>query len=392
VTAAPSESFPRFVRGPDTIAIYLLLALLTSGYGMIGPLMPFLRADLALSYTQGSYHSVAMSLGTTLTGFAGRQFQLVFGRRGAIGAVMLTMTVGLLFVCLAQNIAMSLAGAFLLGVSIALAVGVAPAVMAERHGARMGIAMAEANLVAYLGIFLVPGLVSLTDRLAGWRWSFMLPVLAYAAYWSWARRLDFGQVAISGTGALGQRQRLPVAYWCHWGFLCLTVAAEFCMVIWGASYLENVTQLPRDQALLSSMIFPAGVIAGRFSGTILMRRFQAAQLVPGALLLAAAGLLMLLMARTPVAGMAGLFLCGFGMANCYPLGITLAMLAAGPATDAAAARASLASGFASLFAPFIVGSIADRAGMAAAFAVLPLFLVAAAVLHITGLRSRKLSS
>lgn len=388
MTDPSADSPPRFVRGRATLAIYVLLALLTSGYGMIGPLMPFLRSDLALSYTQGSYHSVAMSLGTTLTGLFGQQFQHALGRRGGLGAVMLAMTAGLLLLCLAQTIAMSLSGAALLGVSIALAIGVAPAVMAERHGAQMGIAMAEANLIAYLGIFLVPGLVSLTDRLAGWRWSFVLPVMAYAGYWLWIRHIDFGQVKEKAPGQ-GGVQSLPRAYWCHWGFLGLTVAVEFCMVIWGASYLENVTQLPRDRALLASMIFPAGVILGRFLGTILLRRFSAAQLVPGTLLLAATGLLIFLMAKTPATGMAGLFLCGIGMANFYPLGITLAMLAAGPATDAAAARASLASGLASLFAPFIIGTIADRAGMAAAFTILPLFLVVAAILHFAGLRARK---
>lgn len=389
MTQQTPDSPSRFTRGPDTLAIYALLALLTSGYGIIGPLMPFLRADLGLSYTQGSYHSVALSLGTSLTALAGRQFQRWLGRMGSVAGVLLSMAAGLLLMCLAPHVAVSMMGAALLGMSIALAVGVAPAVMAERHGPRMGIAMAEANLIAYLGIFLVPGVVSLTSQITSWRWSFLVPVLCYAVFWLLIRRVDLG--AGSGADPRSTQERLPAAYWFHWSFLGLTVACEFCMVIWGASYLESVTQLPRDLALWSSMVFPAGVIVGRTVGSILSRRFPAETLVPSALLLAGAGLLLFLMARTPLSGLTGLFLTGVGMANFYPLGITLAMIAAGPATDAAAARASLASGIASLAAPLLVGAIADRAGMGVAFSILPLFLVVAAVLHYAGLKARRLT-
>lgn len=385
MTDTPSDSSLRFVRGPATLSVYVLLALLTSGYGMLGPLMPFLRADLDLSFTQGSYHSVAMSLGTTLTGLLGRTLQRALGRQGAVLATMLAMAGGLMLICVARHVGVSMAGAALLGASIALAVGVAPAVMAERHGAQMAIAMAEANLIAYLGIFLVPGVVSLTNQAVGWRWSFVLPVLVYALFWALTRRIDYGIVREPVAGRTDAR--LPLAYWLHWLFLGFGVAAEFCLVLWGASYLESVTQMPRDLALWSSMVFPAGIILGRTSGIFLLRRFTAAEMVLPALLLAGLGLLLFLSARAPMTGIAGLLLTGIGVAHFYPLGITLAMTAAGPATDAAAARASMASGLASLFAPLVVGAIADRSGMGVAFSIIPLFLILAGIAHVAGRRA-----
>ena len=376
-----------FHRGPETVAAYLLLALLTSGYGMIGPLMPFLRSELGLSYTQGSYHTVALSLGTTLTGLLGVSIVRAIGRRGAVRTILLLMVSGLLLVCSARVLSSSLAGAVLLGGSIALAVSVVPAVLAERHPAHLGMAMAEANVIAYLGIFIVPGLVSLSDGVIGWRWSFFLPVLGYAAFWLAMRRLDFGTPA--PRPAAGGSAALPFAYWCHWLFLALSVAVEFTMVVWGASYLESAAGMPRDLALLSSMIFPVGVIVGRLAGVVLLRRVDAAMLALPALLLATLGVVLFVLVRNPLAASIGLFLAGLGIANCYPVGITLAMFAAPGARDAASARASLASGLASLIAPLAVGAIADRSGMAVAFGLIPVLLVLAGVVHLAGLAASR---
>lgn len=385
--AASPPGIEPFQRGRETIAAYVLLALLTSGYGMIGPLMPFLRTELGLSYAQGAYHTVAMSLGTTVVGLLSIPIVRTIGRQGAIGGILLLMTAGLLLVCVAQHLVSSLLGTVLLGSSIALAVAVVPAVMTERHRAHLGIAMAEANVFAYLGIFIVPGIVSLAALSAGWRWSLVLPVLCYGLFWLWTRRMDFGTPA--PRPAAGTQAALPLAYWCHWVFLGLSVACEFCMVVWGASFLESAAGLPRDLALLGSMVFPAGMIAGRLTGVVLMRRLGAAALALPSLMLATLGILLFISVRDPLVGSAGLFLTGIGMANCYPLGITLAMFAAPGAGDAASARASLASGVATLFAPLTVGAIADHSGMAVAFSVIPLLLVLAGIAHLAGVSASK---
>ena len=385
--AAPQPGPEPFRRGRETLAAYVLLALLTSGYGMLGPLMPFLRSELGLSYAQGAYHTVAMALGTTMVGLLSIHLVRRIGRRGAIGWILLLMAAGLALVCGAQHLVFSLLGALLLGSSIALAVAVVPAVMSERHRAHLGVAMAEANVFAYLGIFIVPGIVSLAALSVGWRWSLLLPVLCYGLFWLWTRRMEFGTPA--PRPAQGTQAELPLAYWCHWVFLGLSVACEFCLVVWGASFLENAAGLPRDMALLGSMVFPAGMIAGRLSGVVLMRRLGAAALALPSLLLATLGILLFVTVRDPLVGSAGLFLCGIGMANCYPLGITLAMFAAPGAGDAASARASLASGAATLFAPLTVGAIADQAGMAAAFSVIPGLLVLAGIAHLAGLSASR---
>jgi len=386
--APPTAMPPRFQRDPTTLACYAFLALLTSSYGMIGPLMPSLRAALDLSYQEGAYHTSAMSVGTVVTGLLGPAIRQRIGRRGCIMLTLALMAAGGILLCSALHLAMSLTAGLFFGASIALAILVCPAVFAERHGALVGIANAEGNFLAYLGIFLMPGVVSLSTGLIGWRWSFVLPVLAYGLYWALARRIDFGQAVERGPVVAG-RHRLPFGYWCYWAFLAFSVACEFAMVVWGASYLETVSGLPRDRALLASMIFPAGMLLGRFAGTVLMRRFTAAQQVLPIVLLNGLGVWLFLSSSQPTLGMIGLFLSGIGMANLYPLGITLALLAAGPARDAASARASLASGVASLAAPLVIGTVADRAGLATGFMTIFIFIAGIAISALLGGWSRR---
>lgn len=382
MTAPRTDSPAPFVRDPATLACYAFLGLLTSSYGLIGPLMPSLRTALDLSYQQGAYHTSAMSIGTVATGLMGPAIRRAIGRRGCVLATLVLMSAGVVLLCTAVHLSMSLTAGVCLGASIALAILVCPAVFAERHARNVGIANSEANFIAYLGIFLVPAVVSLTSGLVGWRWSFVLPVLAYWLYWLLARGVDFGQAVETGGGS--SAAHLPAAYWCYWLFLGFSVACEFCMVVWGTSYLESVSGLRRDQALFASMIFPAGMLLGRLAGTFLMRRFPAAQQALPIVVCSALGVWLFLSSANPVIAMTGLFITGLSMANLYPVGITLALMAAGPARDAASARASLASGVASLAAPLIIGAVADRAGLAIGFKTIFVFLVGIGLAALAG--------
>jgi len=378
-----------FVRDPQTLAVYVLLALLTSGYGIIGPLMPFLRAELGLTFTQGSYHTVALAVGTMAIGLGGQRLVAALGRGHSIALTLVLMAVAQVMMTQARILPVSLAASVLFGATVALSICVVPAVMSERHGPRLGLAIAEANTIAYLGVLVVPGIVSMSEAAIGWRWSFALPVAAYGLYWLSIRRLDFGvaRPPVKGPAA----GRLTAAYWWYWTMLTLGISAEFGLMVWGASFLETVAALPRDLALWASMIFPLGMVAGRIVGTLIMRHHPARRLALPTLALAMAGVLLLVLTERVLISGAGLFLAGMGIANLYPVGITLAMQAAPDAADAAAARASLASGSAILFAPLVLGAIADSAGLAAAFAVIPVLLVLAGFSLLAGHRAASVS-
>ena len=70
----------------------------------------------------------------------------------------------------------------------------------------------------------------------------------------------------------------------------------------------------------------------------------------------------------------GLFLVGLGLANMFPLTLSLAIRAADCDTNVASARLSLASGAAILLMPQLLGVIADYSGIQGAYGIVLVML------------------
>jgi fucose permease len=80
-------------------------------------------------------------------------------------------------------------------------------------------------------------------------------------------------------------------------------------------------------------------------------------------------------------GLSSLFLTGLGVANLYPLLLSLAIGAADGDTVQASARATLASGTAILALPLILGGFADTVGIRLAFGVVLVLLVSVLLMN-----------
>ena len=92
------------------------------------------------------------------------------------------------------------------------------------------------------------------------------------------------------------------------------------------------------------------------------------------------------MRAEPVTAFAGLALCGFGVANFYPLALSLTLGAAGAQTSKASSLASFAAGSAIFAMPLFLGLVADRAGLSAALWAIPCGLVLMLALLMAGRR------
>ena len=68
-----------------------------------------------------------------------------------------------------------------------------------------------------------------------------------------------------------------------------TVAAEWCVTAWGASFAREAADVSADTAVALMFGYFGGVLVGRASGAVLARRFAAARLLAVALVVAAAG-------------------------------------------------------------------------------------------------------
>jgi fucose permease len=75
------------------------------------------------------------------------------------------------------------------------------------------------------------------------------------------------------------------------------------------------------------------------------------------------------------AGLSGLFITGLGVANLYPMILSLAIGVADGNTVRASARTTLASGTAILTLPLVLGRLADAVGIRSAYGVVVILLI-----------------
>jgi len=169
---------------------------------------------------------------------------------------------------------------------------------------------------------------------------------------------------------LGRRVAMEVGL--GWLRVVLSVAVEFCFVVWAVARLVT-SGLPMATAALLGSAFPIGMAAGRAIGPIHWRTWS--PVVPSGLL-AIAGTLLVSLFDAPAAVAAGLVVAGLGVAPLYP--VTLAALVATPglSPERLAAIGALASGTAILIAPAGLAALARVVDLRTAYLItLPLIAV-----------------
>ena len=98
------------------------------------------------------------------------------------------------------------------------------------------------------------------------------------------------------------------------------------------------------------------------------------------------GLPLFWLARTPALNILGLFITGLGIANQYPLTMSIAVGIAGEKTNQASARVTLAVGTALLTAPLVLGRLADSLGLQKAFGMVLILMTTAVIVVIVNNR------
>ncbi len=365
-----------FVRTADTWLGYSLLAYFSFFVNALGPLMPFLRAELTLSYTLASLHFSAFAGARVLTGLFSDRLILRFGRQRIAWAGVLGAAAGAAVLMLGRRAELTIAGAGIMGALGAAIPVIVQAALADRHGPMRAVAFAEANAIASASGMLGPLFIGFLARTAlGWRTGLVLAIVAPLPLYAAFRRVTLPgaprrlrQAKGSGGG------RLPAAFWAYWVVMLLVVATEFCIIYWSSAFLEQVKGLARPDAALSTSIFLAGMFAGRLLGSRIMRRTQSARVLLLSLALAGCGFLLHWLGRSVPLTEGGLLLAGLGVANLYPLALTFAMGIVPQQLDAASARASLAVAVAILCLPLLLGRLADVAGLQSAYGLVAVLL------------------
>jgi fucose permease len=131
------------------------------------------------------------------------------------------------------------------------------------------------------------------------------------------------------------------------------------------------------------------MILGRILGSRLVQRYSTRAVVTVSILIAAIGFLLFWRSENILIGLSGLFITGLGVANLYPLILSLAISAADGNTVQAGARATLASGTAILALPLALGRLADAVGIRSAYGVVLILLISVFLINqIAGNSSR----
>ncbi|HKG24145.1 MAG TPA: MFS transporter, partial [Thermomicrobiales bacterium] len=169
-------------------------------------------------------------------------------------------------------------------------------------------------------------------------------------------------------------------FWLVWAVMFLVASVEWCVAYWGADFLDTVVGLRKASAATAMSIFFAAMVAGRFAGARLARRYPSTTLLLAALVVALIGFPFFWLATNAATSLAGLFVAGFGIANLYPLTVATATGLVPHVADRATARLAIGGATALMLAPLLVGVLADAVGMRWGFGVvLPLALTAIAV-------------
>ncbi len=372
---------PRFVRDGATWILYLTLGYYAFFLNVLGPLVPFVRAERGLSYTVGSLHFSAFAVGMIIAGLTADRVVRALGRPRTllIGGAGLVAGAALLLV--GRDAVLTIGGALVMGTLGSLLLAVIPAALADQHGAARALALSEANTVAALCSLLGPLLVGIAAQTnVGWRAAPIATMLLWGLLAPMTTRVTVARAVPISAAAGDPAGRLPQRYWRFWSALVLVIAVEFSVAFWSTEYLARKFAVAPGVAATLATTFLAAIFVGRFVAGGLLRRSGPAQLLPAALALTLLGFLAYWLAPTLWLSVAGLFVCGLGLANLYPFVLTLAVDAAGTRSSAASARASLASGTAVLSAPLLLAALADQISLGSAYGVVVLLLVGAFVL------------
>ena len=350
-------------------------------YGF-GPSVPLLRDERGLSSSVAALHGTLFAIGTITIGLLGPRLSIRLGRGGSLRLASAFLAVGLAVYSSGLPLAITLVGALLCGLGGGLILVFCSAHLSAHQGpAAAPASLAEANSLAAVCGLLAPLAVGIGVAI-GWGWRPGLLVAAVASiileFVRGPRRaFDDEPDEVKSTVKTRHRNPLPREYWWALATITCLVAVEFSLVFWSSDLLRTRGGLGEGASAASLTAVVAGMALGRGGGSVLARRVDPERLLIAAIAVALGGFAVVWISTSAAVILAGLFITGLGVGLHWPLGMARAARASDHQSDRAASGAAVAAGLASGLAPFILGALADQAGIHRGFLVVPVFLLSA---------------
>lgn len=356
--------------------------LMTGFYGyllnILGPITPFLRDELDLSFTVGSLHFSAFAAGMIAAGLLGERWVRWVGRGRAFWGGGVGMLVGCLWITFGQSPVVTVAGALLMGTLGSLTFSLTPIFLTRHHPHAALRSLTEANFISSFCSFIAPFLVALFVAWAlGWRAALWLAIPLLALLWLLFRRVALPGIVPQPSGA-PQQTTFTRTFWLRWWVVFFVVGVEFCVLFWGPEYLRAVAGVSAGEAAATIGFVLVGMFIGRAAGSFLLGSVRTGVRFLGSLALIAAGGALVLLLPVPLVLTLTMLLIGMGIANLYPISFEAGLRAGSADQDAASSRLVMASGVAILGLPLLVGGFADRIGIQTVLPITISLLVLAA--------------
>jgi MFS family permease len=357
---APIRALPPYRRNPITwVAFVELLSFGVLNAGL-GAALPFLRDAEHFSYLGGVLHQVAFSVGGGLAGMLTARARHMPGRPWTIRGGLLGAAVAWLGVGYGDRLAITASAAFLVSLLATAALIRLWAVLADVHGPRRAVAMAEGEVWVSLGGIISPLLIAAMAGTAfGWRSAFVLAALLVAATVLFTLRVPIPPPVArtppeSGTDRSSRRRFPPLLV-----VVFAIVALEFALTFWLASYLADDVGLNRQLAVTMVSGLYAANLLGRVLASRLAQRFRVEPVLAGALVVVLLGLPILLTAQNALTAELGLAIAGVGIAATFPLTSALHVATSQHGADAAMGQVLAIASVGQMCGPLVVAVLAQ---------------------------------
>ncbi|MEU9824427.1 MFS transporter [Micromonospora chersina] len=407
---------PRLTRDRTTWLTYAQLGLWGFFLYGFGPVVPLLRDEQGTSAAVAGLHSTGIAVGALAGGALFAPAARRLGRGPAIWLGLAGVAAGVTALGLLRPLPATIAAVAVIATFGMMVISGINVVLTAHHGPGAPAALSEANAAcAGMGI-LAPLVIGATVG-AGFGWRPVMAVevglITLVALAAVTFRVRPPQAAPAVAAAADpttsppspsapildsfrssrtetvqdRRQRavagrLPRAYWIAWVLMSVTGSIEVCLSLWTADVLRTHAGLTAGGASAAVAAIVCGMFVGRLAGGRLALRWPPVPLLLAALTVSLAGFALFWSAPVGWLAVTGLVVLGLGNALHYPLAISIALAAAGPAADKAAGWASYSMGVGFGIAPVALGWVADGVGPHLAFLLLPGFIAAAMLLTV----------
>src|SRR3954471_11848163 len=259
-----------FRRDRLTWVAYVLLAWFAYLQAAPGLVIVHLRDELDLSYSTGGLHVTAFAAGSLVAGMLSPRLERGIGRRTLFWSAATLMGAGAIGLTAGRIAAVTVGSVLVMGVGGGLLLVTVQAALADNHGDRRAVALAEANVAASIAYVALIGLLSLTAAVhAGWRLALLVSLVIPALAWWRNRRLAIDAPPPSQV----PQGRLPGVFWVAGAMLVCTTAAEWCVTAWGATFVQGAAHVSSDVAVTLMVGYFGGVLAGGVAGGRAARRY-----------------------------------------------------------------------------------------------------------------------